>query len=140
MQYWSYDTMRARVTEGKAVHRCFSFDNNIDSLKSVFQRAESFMLKHGMEQSARQFLLAQRILDGREVSHTNRFVACPELPEDKLRIYNACVEADVFDLRNNIVRELHKLHYDEACRHDEEKLRYDLLTEIRAALLYAINA
>ncbi len=135
-----YTAMRTKVSEAQEPRRSISRENNIVALKRVFMRAEEFMHSHGKEFSAKQFQLAQRILDGREDSHLNRFVSLPDLPEDRLRIYKACTEADAYDPRIGISREFYEIYTDGAFPDEVENLHRELLTETRTALLYAINS
>lgn len=116
------------------------FENNTDAFRQVLSEIESFADQIGCKDFAHIFSSAKNLLDGANEYPDEKYgLALPQLPQDKLQIFEAASRADVFGGMGSWNDSPPYTAHEKGLDKEYERLSNELLKNIRLALLYAIN-
>lgn len=116
------------------------FESNVDSFRQVLSEIQNFADQIGCTEFAKIFNSAKNFLDGANEYPAEKYgLALPQLPQDKLQIFEAASRADVFGGMGSWNDSPPYMAHEKGLDKEYERLSDELLKNIRLALLYAIN-
>lgn len=116
------------------------FENNIDSFRQVLSEIQSLADQIGCKNFAHIFNSAKNLLDGSNEYPDEKYgFALPQIPQDKLQIFEAASCADVFGGMGSWNDSPPYMAHEKGLDKEYENLSSELLKNIRLALLYAVN-
>lgn len=143
---WEFDkenrcwniTFREHVMD-KAPETVPTFTDNSAQFKKVLGDVKELAGKLGFPMFEECFGEALRVLDGGEIPAQVSGAMLPALPDDRLRIYLACVVSDVFGGMGSWNDEPAGVAVEKELIKEYEQLSTALLGHNRIAMMYAVN-
>lgn len=116
------------------------FENNTDSFRQVLSEIQILADQIGCKHFAQIFNSSQNLLDGSNEYPDEKYgLALPQIPQDKLQIFEAASCADVFGGMGTWNDSPPCMAHEKGLEKEYENLSNELLKNIRLALLYAVN-
>lgn len=143
---WEFDkekrcwniTFRERIMD-KAPDAIPTFSDNSEVFKKVLAEIKELAVKLDFPMFADCFGEALRVLDGGEIPAQVEGAMLPELPEDRLHIYLACVISDVFGGMGSWNDSPAGAASEKQLLKEYDALSNALLAHNRIAMMYAVN-
>ncbi len=143
---WEFDkenrcwniTFRENVMD-KAPEAVPKFADNSADFKKVLVEIKELASKLGFSMFEECFGEAIRVLDGGDIPTEVNGAMLPSLPEDRLRIYLACVVSDVFGGMGSWNDSPANTAVEKGLVKEYDQLSSALLAHNRIAMMYAVN-